>query len=191
MSSSTTETRAAGYTLIELVVVLAITGIMATLGIDAGSEMLRTAKVKAGGSEVAFALLRGRHNASAEHVNFFVVLSTNAANRVEFLQIVRDDGSGSLEIGTDVVVRTIQLDQAVYLGDGRGNTISLPLVEPGTYAMGFGPRGEGRHPVTGSLLSGFVNTTIATPERGGWVKFTAIEISPSGSIAWQMHREQV
>lgn len=183
--------RASGFTLIEFIVVFEIMALLAIISITAGAEMLRTAKVRAAGSEVAFAFLRGRQNASVEHDNFFVILETNAANRVEMIQIVRDDGSGILEVGTDTVVRRMTPDQGVYLGDGRGSTTSLPSIGGGTYAVRFGPRGEARHPTTGAVLNGFVNITILVPERGGWVKFTAIDISPSGGVSWEMHREQV
>ena len=180
-----------GFTLVELLVGVVIIGVLGTMSFQAGTETLRSARVSAAASEMSFTLLRARQSALNEHTLFFLTLNTNAADRVRTMEIVRDDGSGVYEADDDEVVQVVIPDQDIRLGDGRGNFTSLPEVDPQIFVVGFGPRGEARDPTDGTRFSGFVNVTSLVAERGGWVKYSAIDIALSGAIRSHFHREPI
>ena len=50
-----------GYTLVELLVTVALISILATMGFKISTEGLRRAKVSAAGSQVSFVLMRARN----------------------------------------------------------------------------------------------------------------------------------
>lgn len=171
-----------GFTLVELLVVVVIAGILGTLLFQAAAETIRNAKITAVGSEVAFTLMRARQNAVVEHTTFFVTFITDGNDRVTRMDVVRDDGTGMYEPDDDQIVRRMQPEQDIRFGDGLGSTTDLPEVDVDVFAIAFGARGEARNPTDGSVFSAFINVTIMDPERGGRAKFSAITITPSGSV---------
>jgi len=174
-----------------MLVTVVIVGVLGTMGFQAATETIRSSRVSAAASEVAFTLLRARQSALNEHGLFFLTLNTNAERRVRTLEIVRDDGSGVYEADDDEVVQVVIPDQDIRLGDGRGSFTSLPEVDPQVFVVGFGARGEARDPTDGTRFAGFVNVTSLIPERGGWVKYSAIDIAMSGAIRNSFRRESV
>ena len=139
--------RAAGYTLLSVLTTVAIAGIVGTVAVDTGSEMVRTARTTAAGAEVTSALHRARQVAMSEQRVIFVALETDGANGLRSIWMLRDDGNGVFsDFEDDPIFETLRLDARARLGDGRGNVTSLPdraeEGSPALYALAFGPRGE-------------------------------------------------
>ena len=181
--------RASGFTLVEALLIVAVAGILGTIVFDLSAETLRSTKVAAAGSEVTYVLFQARQRAQTEHTIHFAVVNANADSRIESISLVRDDGSGAYEAADDTVVSRVFFEQDIRIGDGRGNTTSLPTVATDTYALAFGPRGDARHPTSGDPLSAFLNVTSIDPERAGFVKYAGIEISAAGGIRHETEME--
>jgi len=113
-------------------------------------------------------------------------------DRISRVVLIRDtNGSRLFEEADDLVVQQIMTDQNIRLGDGNGATHNFPdsaIAGVDAFGLGFGPRGEARHPTTGAVVSGFINVSHGNAERGGVYKFSNIRVSPAGSVTYDFHR---
>ena len=179
-----------GFVLIEVMIVLIVGLVLTVLAYEAGTEMIRTAKAAAAGSEITSILSTGRETALVEHRLFFVIIDSGGTQSIEDISFFRDeDRSGTFDEDEDTLVRQFRPDVQVRLGDGRGSVTSLPELEDGVWAIAFGARGECLDPESGDLVEGFLNVSSNAAERGGWVKYAAITVSPWGGITQENRRE--
>ena len=73
------------------------------------------------------------------------------------------------------------------LQTSAGTVGPLPAVLAQRLEVGALRQFEPAHPE--ELVSGFLNVTIPIAERGGWVKYVAIDISTAGGIMEEFFRE--
>lgn len=127
---------ASGFTLLEMMIVIAIIGIVAAVGLPSFRYLTSSTKVKSASTELYLGLIRARNEAVKR--NRLVSVSKNAAGWAAGWQIIADDNQDGVFTGADRMVHetsaqarvtiTSDQDSVVFLSSGR-ILGALPVLE--------------------------------------------------------------
>ena len=143
---------ARGFSMTELLVVLAVTGILAVLGYPYVATYLQSASLKAGAQELAAILNGGRQLAISRNTNVCVSLSSNSA--VYTTGVSATCAGGTTYVSTNTRADgSMALDNNMQISATTANVVFSSMgaaVQAGTYTV--------RNPTTNATLSVVVST---------------------------------
>lgn len=143
---------ARGFSMAELLVTIAVIGILAALGYPYVASYLQTAQTRAGAQELATILNGGRQLAITRNTNVCVSLSSNKA--VYTTGVNNSCGGGTTFVGVNTASDgTISLDNHIQISASTASVVFSSLgaaVQAGTYTV--------RNPNTGGTMSVVVST---------------------------------
>ena len=141
-----------GFTVVELLVTVAVIGILAVLGYPYVATYLQTAQTRAGAEELATVLNGARQLAIARNQNVCVSLSSNKA--VYTIGVSNTCGGGTTFVGTNTASDgTMALNNTMQISAATASVVFSSLgaaVQAGTYTV--------RNPTTGGTMSVVVSS---------------------------------
>ena len=143
----------AGFTLLEVLIILAIIGLLVSTSVLLLPDVVRAAKADSGSSQLLSALRAAREQAITERRNFVVSFVGTDRLRVQREEL-GVDGSGNIIVTGQTVVSTTALDQGVeFLRFAPGVPDTPDGFSPGVAAVSFTGNAPWRFTSEGTLVS--------------------------------------